>query len=342
MIEFREIKEKSEYLPHSINEGAPFTQGWLYGEWQEMSGRKVRRFQISENGRLVGYFQTIKYSFPLGQSIIYIPHGPVLNPGFTGAGFLDDFYKKLLEIAKEENAVFVRFDFYSSFGGAINSRFKKVPGYAYHSSYFQPKFEWLLDLSKSEEEILNGMHPKTRYNIGLAERRGVEIEIIPEEFEKYFNDFYALLAETARRDKFNLHPESYYRNIFFTPGGSASGGKTLAGDNAFLVIAKYEGKILLINLILLSGNTAYFLFGGSSGENKNLMAPHLAHWVAIKEAKARGFEIYNFGAIGEARYEGISRFKKGFGGRILEYSDSYDLVLKPFWYFMYNLRKRFL
>ncbi len=354
MFEIREIINDIEYNPLSISKQTPFTQAWFYGEWQKMAGRKVRRFEVKKDSEIIGFFQIIRYSLPFDQNMLYIPHGPVIKvtsdlprSSENGAGkrqvisldnnFLKIFRDKLLEVAKEENTIFVRFDFclpdrsFSEGGADLSKFFKKVLPHAYHSSYFQPKFEWFIDLKKSEEEILGGMNPKTRYNIGLAEKRGIEIDIIGENFEKYFNDFNKLLKETAKRDNFNLHPKAYYQIIF----------ETLDFKNSFLVVAGYEGKILLVNLVLLYGRVAYFAFGGSSGEHKNLMFSHLAQWEAIKEAKRRGFEVYNFGGIGNGgkELEGVSFFKKRFGGELLEYFDSYDLVLQPLWYKLYNLRK---
>ena len=344
MFEICEIKHKAEYNPLLILKQAPFTQAGFYGEWQEMMGRKVRRFEIirprrtslglEKDSEIVGFFQVIKYPLLFSQSFLYVPHGPILKEvSYLGDEFLKTFHDKLLEITKEENAIFVRFDPFPKTENNFDKYFKKTPISHYHSSYFQPKFEWILNLEKPEEEILNEMHPKTRYNINLAQKRGIKIEIVNENFEKYFNDFNKLLEETARRDNFGLHPKIYYQNIF----------KTLNSENAFLVIAGYKGKILLVNLVLLYGRAAYFAFGGSSGEHKNLMFSHLAQWEAIKEAKRRGFEVYNFGGIGNGgeELEGVSFFKKRFGGGLLEYSDSYDLILKPFWYWLYNLYKKF-
>lgn len=351
MFEIKEIKNRTEYNPLSIAENAPVTEAWFFGEWQEMMGRKVRRFEIRNNRGIIGFFQIIKYPLVFSKSFLYIPHGPVLIYGAQHTTqineFLEEFGKTLAEIGKEESAVFIRFDIYShnpNYGSkeSLLKYFKKISSYAYYSSYFQPKFEWILNLNKSEEEILSKMHSKTRYNINLARKKGVKVEIINENLNKYFNDFYKLLKKTARRDNFNLHPKIYYENIFFALGKPASSGKT----SAFLVMARYNNKILLANLILMHGETAYFLHGGSGGEFKNFMAPHLAHWEAIKEAKARGMAIYNFGGVDDGdsykTYHGISVFKKRFGGSLLEYSDSYDLILKPFWYFLYNLRKKFL
>ncbi|MDO8676714.1 MAG: peptidoglycan bridge formation glycyltransferase FemA/FemB family protein [Candidatus Azambacteria bacterium] len=338
MIEFLEIKNDAEYNPLSTSENAPFTQARIFGKWQEMMGRKVIRFEIRNHSEIIGFFQIIKYSLPFEQSFLYVPHNFIVTHDNK---FLEEFYKKLFEIGKEEGAMFVRFNqflrtennFEKYFNSSTLLTIKKVPSYGYQSSYFQPKFEWILNLEKSEEEILNGMHPKTRYNIGLAERKGISIEIIGGNFEQYFNDFYKLLEQTAKRDSFGLHPKIYYRNIF----------ETLNSENAFLAVARYDNNILLANLVLLYGNTAYFIFGGSSDEYKNLMAPHLAHWESIKESKNRGFKFYNFGGVdgggNYGSYGGISIFKRRFGGELLEHSDSYDIVLKHAWYYLYNLRK---
>lgn len=354
MFEFREIKFETEYKLLELNPDAPFTQAWFFGEWQKAMGRKVRRFEIRHNAEIFGFFQAIIYPLVFSNNFIYIPHGPILmrNPSEE---FLKKFKEEIMRIVKEENAIFSRFDPVVNFDNAfavgerVNAKggkssttgfdfyFQKTPTYAYRSSYFQPKFEWILDLKKSEEEILNSMHPKTRYNINLARKRGIKIEIINENLNKYFDDFFRLSEETARRGNFKLHPKTYYQNIF---------NKCDEDKNAFLSVAEYNGKILAINLILLFGNTAYFLFAGSSGEYKNLMFSYLAQWEVIKEAKKRGFKVYNFGGVqgsgeGYKNYESVSFFKKRFGGELLEYADSYDIVLKPFWYFLYNLRKKY-
>lgn len=332
MYEIREIRDKAEYDPLLISKQAPFTQAWFYGEWQEMAGRKARRFEIKKNSEIAGFFQVIKYPLFAGKNILYIPHGPVLQNADNN--FIKEFHKKLIEISKEENAVLARFDSYPALEN-LNKYFRKVSDYAYASAYFQPKREWILDIGKTESDLLNGMHPKSRYNIRLAEGKGVKIEIIESDFEKYFEDFYRLMEKTAERNDFKLHPETYYRNIL---------KNCEENKNAFLVLAKYGNEVLAVNVILLFGETAYFVFGGSSDEHKNLMASHLSHWRGILEAKTRGCGIYNFGAVssgGDEKFEGISIFKKRFGGRNLEYSDSYDLVFQPVWHFLYDLKKKY-
>ncbi|MEK7578438.1 MAG: peptidoglycan bridge formation glycyltransferase FemA/FemB family protein [Patescibacteria group bacterium] len=336
MFEIHEIKIKTEYNPLLISKQAPFPQAGFYGDWQEMMGRGVRRFEIKKDSEIIGFFQIIRYPLPFNQSLLYIPHAPLLRQDYEGqTEFLKTFRDKLIEIAKEINAIFARFDFYPALTANLSEYFHKVPPYAYNSVYFQSKYEWALDIGRTESELLNSMHPKNRYNIRLAENKGVAVEIIENNFEKYFEDFYSLMERTAKRNNFKLHPKVYYKNIL---------ENCEKNKNAFLSLAKYDGKILAINLVLLFGETAFFVFGGSSGEYKNLMFSHLAQWESIKEAKRRGFGIYNFGGIDGncgKKLEGVSMFKRRFGGKLIEYSDSYDLIIRPIWYWLYNFKKRY-
>lgn len=334
MIEIREVTNSDEYNPLSIDKNVPFAQAWFYGEWQEAMGRKVGRFIIRDDSETIGFFQFIKYPLPFGQNIIYIPHAPLLRQGYEGqADFLKVFCDTLTEIAKEENAIFARFDLNES-EKKLNKYFHKVPSYSYHSVYFQPKYEWILDIDKPENELLNNIPRKNRYDIRFAENKGVTVEIIDGDLNKYFENFYDLLSKTAKRNNFSLHPKNYYQNIF---------SDCEKNKNAFLILTKYGNKFFAAHLLLIFGETAYSVFGGFDEQFKQLRALRLLHWRGILEAKKWGCKFYNFGAINSGddykSYEGISEFKKSFGGQILIYPDSYDLISKPIWYWLYNLRK---
>ena len=112
MFEFKEIARENEFNPLTIRDDTPFTQGPIYGKWQEMMGRKVRRFEIKNGTETISFFQIIKYSLPFSQSFLYIPHGPILKEiSYLDSEFLKIFRDKLINLTKEENAVFVRFDF---------------------------------------------------------------------------------------------------------------------------------------------------------------------------------------------------------------------------------------
>ena len=329
---FRELGKNEIFDPLTLYPVAPFTQARFYGEWQKSLGREVRRFVILSDGGTIAYFQLIKYPLFRNKSYFYIPYGPITKDFSTG--FFANLKKELTGVAIIENAVFVRLDFSPSIPNDILSKFfTSAPFYTYHSAHFQPRAEWWLDLSKSETELLGKMQKKTKYNVYWAERKGITTEIIASGFEKYFPIFYELISNTAERNGFNLHSKNYYQNIF----------KNLRPDNAYLSIARYKGKILVIKLIIRYGQIANCVFSGSSNEHRDLRPTYPAQWTAIRQAKKLGHNFYNFGGISSKKiyrgWDGLTIFKKNFGGMEITHSDLFDLVVQPFWYRLYNFRK---
>lgn len=333
-FELREIGDDENFDPSNLCADVPFTQASFYGDWQKSLGRPVKRFLMYSDNEVVAYFLLIKYPLLLGKSYLYVPYGPVTK------NFSEDFFanlkQELKQIAKAENSVFVRLDFTPpTTSETLSKFFTKAPLYTYHSAYFQPRMEWFLSLEKSENEILLAMHEKTRYSIRLAERKGITAEIITEDFEKYFEIFYELMAGTAKRNGFSLHQKNYYENIF----------QNLHKTNSYLSIARYDQKILAIDLVIVFGKIANYVFGGSSDEERNRMPTYLAQWKAICYAKQLNCNYYNFGGISTANkiykgWDGLTIFKKKFGGKEITHSDFFDVVVNPFWYHLYNFRKR--
>lgn len=333
-FEFREIGNNENYDPSNLCENVPFTQANFYGDWQKSLGRPVKRFLVYSGKEVVAYFLLITYPLLLGKSYSYIPHGPVTKD------FSEDFFvnlkQELKRIAKVENSVFVRLDFTPPVTSDILSKFfTKAPLYTYHSAYFQPRAEWFLDLGKTENELLMAMHEKTRYSIRLAERKEITAEIVTSDFKKYFEIFHELMIETAKRNKFGLHPKNYYENIF----------RNLSKTNSYLSIARYGEKILAIDLIIIFGKIANYVFGGSSNDERNRMPTYLAQWKAICYAKQLNCNYYNFGGISTENniykgWDGLTIFKKKFNGEEIIHSDFFDVVINPFWYHLYNFRKR--
>lgn len=330
----REIGNNEIYDPNILCQNAPFTQASFYGDWQKTLSRTVRRFLISNDKEIVAYFQLIKYPLLLNKSYLYIPYGPVVKD--PSEDIYEYLKRELKQIAKMEGAVFARLDFTPSVPSAILSRFfTKAPFYTYHSAYFQPRVEWFLALEKSENELLMAMHEKTRYSIRLAERKEVTAEIIAGDFERYFEVFHELMAGTAKRNGFSLHTKEYYKNIF----------QNLDKTNSYLSIASYNQKILAIDLIIVYGTIANYVFGGSCNEERNRMPTYLAQWKAICYAKQLGCVDYNFGGIAIENniykgWDGLTLFKRKFGGREIIHSDFFDIVANPILYLLYNLRKR--
>ena len=276
----------------------------------------------------------LKYPLIAGQSYAYCPFGPVVKE--YSPELLETLKTELLKLAKSLDAVFIRLDFTPIPVTEINLKkyFTKSLATTYHSAYFQPRREWFLSLKPTKEELYQQMDDKHRYSIRLAERKEIIAEVVTADFEKYFARFYELMMETARRDGFSLHPRAYYENVF----------KNLQNiPGSFLALAKYQNKILVIDVIIVYGDTANYVYGSGSDERRTSGPSFAAQWVAIQQAKETGCRSYNFGGIAVpgiySGWEGLTRFKKRFGGYEVHHSDFYDLVAKPFWYWLYNLKK---
>jgi len=187
----------------------------------------------------------------------------------------------------------------------------------------------LLDLTKSEGELLAGMKQKTRYNIRLAQRKGVVIEerTDPEALEIFLR----LQRETARRQGFFIHPDSYYKTVFevLHPKGMA-----------YLLIARVEETPVVAWMLLRYQDTLYYPYGGSSTKFKNYMASNLVMWEAIRLGKRLGCKVFDmWGAADDPNdpWYGFTRFKLGYGGRLVTFPGAYDLVLNPFLYWPFIL-----
>ena len=284
----------------------------------------------------------VKHNLPLGKNYLYCPRGPVFSLRQAQAIYslsevvrqlagdrVEGFIKTIKELVKQENVMFLRIEptFETS-----EDELKKL-GFA-KTKDVQPSKTLILDLSESEEKLLSQMHEKTRYNIGLAQRKGVIIKnsqfpIPNSQFEIFWN----LMQQTAQRQKIKLHSKIYYQKQLQIPDGDLK---------MMLFVAEYKNQVIAANIVALFGKAATYLHGGSGNAFKNLMAPHLLQWEQIREAKRQGCVQYDFWGIDENRWPGITRFKKGFGGREVNYSGTWDLVFQPAWYRMYQLVKRTL
>ncbi len=310
----KEVMEKA-YWNNLVQEYAPsfgaFLQSWEWGEFQEQLGRDVRRIDhVGPEGRTIA--QAIGMPLPLGQRYWYLPKGPLGKAVLT---------KQVTALREQlSDAVFLRMepDAASDF-----LRIKDV----------QPAETLVLDLEKGEEGLLAEMKAKTRYNIRLAAKKGVECKIVG--FE-YFDDFIRLFEQTTQRDRFAGWPPQYYRTMLEVLKGEA---------HAYLAMAFYEGRPLVANLMIDFGDTRTYLVGSSSNLHRNVMAPYGLHWFLIQDAIAKGFKTFDFWGIAPEGVEnhplvGVTRYKKGYGGRVVEMPGTFDLPQKHLWYAAYKGMKR--
>ena len=235
----------------------------------------------------------------------------------------------------------------------------------------QPRRTLVLDLKKTPEELLSAMHQKTRYNIRLAERKGVQIT---KGNINDFAEFWRLMKMTSERDTFRLHNQEHYQNLLkpiSESGGNSGMPRTLETLGALktsgaletpgvletpetlktpgalgaeknfirLFFAEYEGRKIATALVSSFAHKATYLHGASDNEYRQLMAPQLLQWEIIKTVKSEGAHLYDFYGIDEQKWPGVTRFKQGFGGEERVYSGVYDLILRPVRYNFYKLMK---
>lgn len=350
------VENKEKWNKFILENRGSFLQSFEWGELQESFGRKVWRVwfvdEIIEEDAPIFCAQIIKHDLPFGKKYLYIPQGPVYRIGIIdkieevyGGGekinkevkyskiyydqkkkYFDDFLDVLSDICRKENAVFLKME--PLIGSEIHRKGFTETILKKSGKELQPSHTILLDLQKSEEEMLVEMKQKTRYNIRLAQKYGVKI--IKSSSDDYFEKFFGLLQETAKRDGFYLHEKDYYKSILNT--------KTDQFENC-LFVASFKNKILAGAMVNFFNGKAVYLHGASSSEDRNVMAPYLLHWEIIKDAKNNNFKIYDFWGISE-KWPGVTRFKQGFGGKEKKYLGAFDLVIDRKWYLLYSIARK--
>ncbi|MFA7686132.1 MAG: peptidoglycan bridge formation glycyltransferase FemA/FemB family protein [Candidatus Gracilibacteria bacterium] len=302
---------------------------------------------LKDRNKIVGGTIIIRHGLAKGASWLYSGRGPLLN--YKSKTFKENI-KILLEeikkIAKKENSIFLRMD-----PPLEKSLYKKWPNLNwFFTSHlgFQPEDTLVLDLTKSESEILAQMKPKGRYNIRLAEKKGVTIrESDSRNAEKFTIDletFHKILHETTMRDKFYGHRKSVYKYMIETLLPPKFEKDILKTPYTKLYLAEYEGKIIAGVIATFYKNTATYYYGASSDSARNVMAPYLIQWTIAKEAKEKGFKIYDFLGIAPENsknhpWSGVTDFKKKFGGKVVSYLPSKEYPFKKSLYLGYRFYK---
>lgn len=293
-----------------IENNGSFLQSFEWSQFQKSLGRKIWLIEI--DSQLKGL--VIKNDLPFSKNYLYCPRGPIGN--FSLADF-QKFLEEIRRIGEEEKSIFFKIE--------PDKDFELGQGFIPSQKQIQPNRTIILEIDLPEEDLLNQMHHKTRYNIRLAERKGIKIE--KNNRPEAFNKFLKLLSKTAKRDNFYLHPKEYYQ-MMFNQG------------IAELFTAKYNNRIIAANLISFFNKTAVYMHGASDYQSRNLMAPYLLQWQIILEAKKKGFKYYDFWGIDEKRWPGVTRFKKGFKNEETIYPGAFDLILRKNWYRVYKIARK--
>lgn len=241
------------------------------------------------------------------------------------------FNDEIKKIARENNIVFFRLEL------NINQETKINLPKEYSQSFeeMQPKHNWLLDLKKSEEVLLSEMKQKGRYNLKIAQKN--DLKFVSESGPgKALDAFYDQYEKTGKRHSVSYRGKNYFEALLEIFGQK---------DYARVCMVTKNNIALASAVVLYYGQSALYLYGGSSEEMRNLMAPYLLHWEIIKEAKKRNLSEYNFLGIApndskNHPWSGITRFKKQFGGYKEDIQGCYDWAFKPTVYGMFKIAER--
>ncbi|NUM79248.1 peptidoglycan bridge formation glycyltransferase FemA/FemB family protein [bacterium] len=307
---------------------ASILQSFEWGEVKSGTWQPVYASVIDDNGQWLAAALILKRVLPMGLSIFYIPRGPVFknnNPKLT-----QFFFEAIKKSAKQEKVIVIKCDPEIPETSAEWIGAFKNSGFTYNPENVQPRGTIILDIQPTSEELLKSFHHKTRYNIKLAEKKGV---IIKEENSIQGIDlFYDLFKVTSERDHFMILHRSYFHHLW----------KTLAQKNmATVLVAYFNGQPLAAIFQTLFGSRMTYLYGASSNEHRNLMPNHLIHWQAILWAKNRGATTYDFWGIPSNPAEGhplwgVYRFKKGFCETETKWMGTYECILNPVKYKLFT------
>jgi len=303
---------------------AHLLQTSLWGELKGSFGWDVVRVGVNDVGA-----QVLLHRLPFGFKVAYIPKGPL------GSTWLE-LWSEIDALCKEQRAIFLKVEPDTHMASEETSRILSNQGFELSSHAIQPMRTLVVDINGKEEEILGRMKQKTRYNIRLAVKRGVIVQSSSNP-----DEFYELMQLTGERDEFGIHSLEYYRRCYelFNPRGECE-----------LLLARYEGQILAGLMVFSRAKRAWYLYGASGNQNRDLMPTYLLQWEAMRWARRRGCTSYDLWGIPDEDEEtletqfasrndglwGVYRFKRGFGGVICRSAGSWDRVYQPVLYRFYR------
>ena len=291
---------------------ANFLQSPNYGKMNEILGDKVVEEDFGEKGRALMIVRNAKRG-----RYLEIPCGPLLD--YSDKKSVTSAFKKIAEIAKKEKCVFVRvrpqlINTPENLQLLANLGLKKSP------MHLAAEHTVIIDLDKSEDELLADMRRQTRYEVRRAAKQGITVEKM--QGEEIFKEFHKVQAETAKRQGFvppNLKTLMAEREAF--------------GNNIAIYVAKTsEGSPIAYGMIIKDGKEGDYYEAASTDLNRKMPGAYALLWQVMKDLKVEGYERFNLWGIAPAgqpnhRYAGVTTFKTGFGGEVVEYVPAHDLVI---------------
>jgi len=332
-----DMQEKNRYNKFiASHPKGHFLQLWEWGEVKRGTGWEPLPLILEEDGEIRAALLILKRRLPIpfiNKCIFYSPRGPVVD--VESQELCQALFKGAARVAKEHKAIFLKIDpdvvvSNQNFAEILKkcNFHKNETGLDFEG--VQPNFVFRLDITPTEINLLQNMHSKWRYNIRLAGRKGVIIREAQNKDD--LKIFYRILQETASRDKFLIRSYQYFEWIW---------DYMVDNHYAQVFLAEYEGQVIAGSLAMVLGDKAWYLYGASSNEHRNVMPNYLIQWEMIRWARRQGCTLYDFRGVSGDLDEsnplyGLYRFKKGFNGQFTEFIGEWDRVYSPLFYWLWN------
>jgi len=247
-----------------------------------------------------------------------------------------EMFKELKGLGVEENLIFIKLEPNYAKAAPDDVNFDQiikllksggaVPG----KRLFTPTTFWI-DLTKSEEELFKSFHSKTRYNIRIAQKNGVEV--VEDNSDRAFKKYLELTRETVTRQGFYAHSEKYHRlmwkHLHQLPAANHQ------PPIARLLTARYKGQIITTWIVFVWKDFLYYPYGASTEKYKNVMANNLMMWEAVRFGKSIGLKTFDL--WGREEGKGFTKFKEGYSPKIVEFLGTWDLVINAPLYYLYRV-----
>lgn len=300
---------------------SPFATTTQDTGWSEVKSNWIPLYvYLEEQGEIIAAMSVLMVNAVGEQKLAYCCKGPVCDP--TDVELVHRLMQEAESAAREQGAFVLRIDPEIAYDEALNKRYAEL-GYVLRNRNVsskdttQPRFNMVLDLKgKTEEELMESFHAKTRYNIRLAERKGVTTRYSGELSDlEIFHQLYVVMS--------NRHGISYRPYNYFARMLEAYRPYTR------VYLAEHEGDVIAASVAISYGDKTWYIYGASANEKRNVMAPHLLQWEMIKWAVEQGKARYDFGGVFKLDgSDGLYRFKEGFcyPDRYSEYIGEIDRV----------------
>ena len=297
-------------------------QTWEWGQFKGRWGWTPRYFLNEE--RTAAALVLRRAFSPLKLNILYVPRGPALD--YSDSALVNQVLGDLATIARRDRAIFVKID---PDLGQPDHAILHDRGWRYSAEQIQFRNTMLIDLTRGEDDLLAAMKPKTRYNVRLAQKKGVEIR--PGDLGD-LELLYRLYAETAQRDGFIIRPIEYYRDAW---------GSFIRSGLAHPLIAAVAGQAVAGLILFRFADRAWYMYGMSSALHRETMPNHLLQWEAMRWARAQGCTVYDlWGAPDELNESdamwGVYKFKEGLGADFAPHAGAHDFVVSRPGYWLYT------